>query len=120
MLTTVFNALREHALHWTIVFDIAAHAVPSLFGVYLVKTEQVDLEIQNSLKSGGLIVGVAVGMMLNVIFHTSFFGLSLYGNHNKYNFVVCENGYLSAAIYFCGLCGIFAVGYFYQKLLKKI
>lgn len=54
----------------------------------------------------------------NLLFPTGTF--LLYGNHNIYNFVVCENGYLSAAIYFCGLCGIFTVGYFYQKLLKKI
>lgn len=120
MLTCVSNALRDYAFHWTIALDSFAHVALSLFGVYLVKSGQASLEIKHSLISGLLIVGVAVVMLiLNLIFHTSFFGLNLYGNHNIYNMVLFANGYVSAGMYFVGLCVVLMLGYGYQKLLQR-
>ena len=121
MLSCVSNALRDYAFHWTIVLDAFAHVVLSLFGVYLVKSGQASIAIKHSVLSGLLIVGVAVVMLvLNLIFHTSFFGLNLYGNHNIYNMVLFANGYVSAVMYFVGLCAVLAIGYVYQKLLQQI
>ena len=121
LLTCVSNAARDYAFHWTITLDSVAHVLLSLFGVYLVKSGQVRLEPRKCLFSGLLIVGVAVVMLaLNLIFHTAFFGLSLYGEHNIYNMVLVENGYLSAGVYFVGLCAVLTVGYFYQKGLKSL
>lgn len=120
MITCVFNATRDYAFHWTIALDSFAHVALSLFGVHLVQSGQVQLEIKKSLLSGAIIVGVAVVMLLlNVIFHTSFFGLSLHGNHNIYNVVICQNAYLSACLYFAGLCTVLCIGYVYQTFLNK-
>ena len=121
MLSCISNAARDYAFHWTITLDSFAHVALSWFGVYLVKSGQVRLEPRKCLFSGLFIVGVAVVMMLlNVIFHTNFFGLSFRGEHNIYNMVLCESAYLSAGIYFLGLCAVLTVGYFYQKWLKAL
>ena len=120
MLTCIFNAMRDYAFHWTITLDSFAHVVLSLFGVYLIKSCQASLDIKKCLYSGGIIVGAAVLMLiLNVIFHTAFFGLSLHGKHNIYNVVVCNNGYLSAFLYFTGLGVVLVTGYIYQRLLNR-
>ena len=52
-------------------------------------------------------------MIVNVIFDTAFFGLSLNGKHNIYNFVLTNNAYLSAALYFFGLICVLGLGYLY-------
>lgn len=121
MLTCISNAMRDYAFHWMIFLDAFAHVALSWFGIYLVKSGQAKLEIVHSLISGCMIVCVAVLMLiLNLIFRTSFFGLNLYGDHNIYNMVIFTNGYVSALMYFIGLCAVLVLGYFYQKLLKKL
>ena len=49
-------------------------------------------------------------LVLNLIFDTSFFGLSLRGKHNIYNNVLTNNSYLSAALYFFGLICVLLMG----------
>ncbi len=118
-ITCVFNSIRGYAFHWQIALDSFLHGALSLFGVYLVKSGRVRLDIKSCLIGGGIIVGVAAVMMgLNAILRTSFFGLSVYGEHNIYNVVVCKNGYLSAGLYFIGLCAVLAVGGLFQKLVN--
>ena len=118
-ITCVFNITRSYAFHWQIALDSLLHGAISLFGVYLVKNGRAGLDIKSCLIGGGVIVGVAVIMMgINGILHTSFFGLSVYGEHNIYNIVVCKNGYLSAGLYFIGLCAVLTAGRFFQKLIN--
>ena len=77
----------------------------------------MDLTLRNSLISGSIIVGSAVVMMiLNVIFDTAFFGLYLNGKHNIYNNVLVSNSYLSAFLYFFGLCGVLLMGFGFSKI----
>ena len=58
-------------------------------------------------------------MILNLIFDTSFFGLSLRGKHNIYNNVIVDNSYLSAAIYYAGLIFVLLMGYLVSKAFSK-
>lgn len=119
-ITCLFNIWRSYSFHWEFAVDTMAHGALSLFGVYLIQSEQTDLKIKTCLIGGSIIVGVAVMMLvLNLVLHTSFFGLSLYGQHNIYNAVLCKSGYLSAALYFIGLCGVLALGAGYQTLISK-
>ena len=55
-------------------------------------------------------------MILNVVFDTAFFGLSLNGKHNIYNNVLVLNSYLSAFLYFFGLCGVLLMGFGFSKI----
>lgn len=110
---------RHYVFHWHITFDCAAHVFISLWGIYLVNSGQVELTPKKALCGGAIIVGVAMVMLiLNSIFKTAFFGLSLYGEHNIYNNKIFESGFISAFAYFTGLCFVLLAGYFYQKILN--
>ena len=37
--------------------------------------------------------------------------------HNIYNFVLIDNGYLSALVYFAGLMLVLVIGFFFQKFI---
>jgi hypothetical protein len=117
----VFNAVRDYTYYWNFVMDAFNHLLFSLFGIYLVKTNQTHNEVSKQIISGTLIVGVAfIMLVLNLIFRTSFFGLSLYGNHNIYNFVICESSLLSALVYFTGLIIVLFSGLMYKEMINKI
>ena len=119
-LTLLFNAWRDYNFYWNFFLDSFIHILFSLYGIYLYKTEQVFYEKKKQVLSSSIIVCVAVIMLiLNLIFETSFFGLSLYGNHNIYNIVVCKNSILSAVIYFFGLICVLFFGLIYQKIIYQ-
>lgn len=121
VLGCVYNAVINYKFHWHFMLDYVSHFALSLFGVYLIKTKQVEVKPKECLKSSAIIFGVAGFLMvLNLIFDTSFFGLSLNGKHNIYNNVLVENSYLSALIYFVGLTVVLLLGYFYSRIFYKI
>ena len=116
----VYNVIRNYKFHIHFTFDYAAHLALSLYGIYLVKSGQVKLNVKGALISSSLIGGVAAIMTaLNVIFDTAFFGLSLNGKHNIYNVVITDNSYLSALIYFLGLGAVLALGYLYCSMFSR-
>lgn len=121
MINCVFNIARSSKFYWDIGLDSLLHAAVSFFGIYLVRTEQAKLDGKTCIVGGIIIYGVAVCMMiLNVIFHTAFFGLSVYGEHNIYNVVICKSGYLSALVYFLGLGVVLALGTLFQKGINVV
>ena len=82
------------------------------------RTRQVKLNIKSASVSGSIILASAfVMMILNVIFDTAFFGLSLNGKHNIYNNALFKSSCLSAFVYFLGLIVILALEYLYMKLV---
>ena len=116
----VYNVIRNYKFHIHFTFDYAAHLALSLYGIYLVKSGQVKLNVKGALISSSLIGGVAAIMTaLNVLFDTAFFGLSLNGKHNIYNVVITDNSYLSALIYFLGLWAVLALGYLYCSMFSR-
>ena len=119
-ITCVFNIARNYKFHFNIALDSVLHGALSFYGVYLVKSGRSVLDRKTCLISGGIMVSVAATMLgLNLALHTSFFGLSLYGNHNIYNFVISESGYISAGIYFLGLGAVLCMGALYQRILSR-
>ncbi len=121
VLGCVYNFVISYKFHPHFVLDYISHFALSLWGVYVIKTEQAKLNVKNAIFSSLIIVSVAVVMMiLNVIFGTSFFGLNLSGAHNIYNYVLVNNSYLSALLYFMGLCVVLFLGYVYQYTIVVI
>ena len=125
ILSPVFNCIYNYsinyAFHIHFFYDYIAHTALSLWGVYMLRSEQVELTVKNTIVSSSIIVGVATVMMaLNVILDKTFFGLSLNGKHSIYNIVLTDNSYLSAIIYFAGLCGVLAMGYGYSYLIRRV
>ena len=116
----IYNASINYKFYWHFTYDYLAHILLSLFGIYLIKSKQVELKIKDCLISGLIIIGVATTMLiLNLIFDTAFFGLSLNGKHNIYNVVLVKNSYISALIYYSALCVVLSLGYFYCRVISK-
>ena len=119
IISVTHNIIINYKYHASFLLDYIPHLLFSLWGVYIIKSKQVELKIKPSIISGSLIVAVAfIMMIINVIFDQSFFGLSLNGKHNIYNQQLVANSYLSALIYFTGLIALLVLGYFFQKLLN--
>ena len=115
----VFNIARNYRFHWHMGLDSILHASVSLYGIYLVRTGRARLDKKTCL-IGGAFMWVVAGCMLllNVIFHTAFFGLSVYGEHNIYGVVLSDSGVVSAVIYFVGMTIVLALGTLYQWLVN--
>lgn len=116
----VYNFIINYKFHPHFVLDYIAHIALSLFGIYLIKTKQVKITTYNCLISCLIIFSVSLTMLvLNVVFDTSFFGLSLNGKHNIYNIVISNNSYISALVYFLGLGFVLFLGFLYSLLFYK-
>lgn len=123
-LSTVFgcvgNAIRDYKFHFHFALDYLAHFALSAFGIFLIRSKQVEFSIKKCIISGSFIFGVATIMLiLNVIFDKAFFGLSLNGKHNIYNIVLVSNSYLSALIYYVGLACVLLFGAAVCKLFNN-
>ena len=116
----IYNASINYKFHFHFMLDYIAHFILSLWGIYLIRSGQVRVEIRKSIKSGCIILGVALLMLvLNVVFDKAFFGLSLNGKHNIYNNVLTDSSVLSALIYFFGLTAVLVMGYYASNLVGK-
>ena len=59
---------RNYKFHWHITMDCLAHVLISLWGVYLLKSGQVELTPKKAIRAGAIIVSVALIMLvLNLI-----------------------------------------------------
>ena len=117
----IYLTITSFRFHPHFLLDYTAHFALFLWGVYLIRSRQIELNIKDCLISGSIMVGVAICMMIiNVIFDTSFFGLSLNGKHNIYNEVIVSNSFLSAFLYLCGLIVVLLSGYLLHRVLNKI
>ena len=111
----------SYAFHFDFLLNYIAHLSLSLLGIYLYKSNQIDLNVKKSIISGCLLLGVALTMLiLNAIFNTSFFGLSTNDTYNIYLWVLAPTWYLSALLYFLGVTCVMLGGYFYLLLLGKM
>ena len=121
LISCVHFFIINYKFHSQFLLDYAAHLSLSLFGIYLVQSKQVEMKNKDSVIGGSIIISVAITMLIiNLIFDTSFFGLSLCGKHNIYNQVIVDNSYLSALIYFIGLSSVLFLGFFFNKLIILI
>lgn len=124
LLSTVFgcvgNALRNYKFHFHFTLDYFSHFAMAAFGIFLIRSKQIILNVKNCIISGSIIYGVATIMLImNVIFDKAFFGLSLNGKHSIYNIVLVDNSYLSALIYYVGLFFILLFGAAVCKLIDR-
>ena len=114
-----YFASINYKFHFSFLLDFVAHLSLFLLGIYLVKSKQIELKLKDSVVSGSIILCVGGGMLiLNCIFDTSFWGLSLNGKHSIYNQVIVSNSYLSALLYFTGLIVVLILGFCFNKLLN--
>ena len=111
--------IKGTKFHLHFQLNYLSHYALSLFGIYLIKSKQIQLNLKDALISCFIIIGVCfVMIILNLIFDTAFFGLSFTGKHNIYNNVLVNNPYLSALIYFTGLIFVLSSSFILNKLLN--
>lgn len=117
---SIFSRIFSHyAFHAQFLLDYAAHYLLCLFGIYLVKSGQVTAKKRNCLIGGGTLLGVALFMLiLNAVFGTAFFGLSLGEDYNIYNIKAVSSPVLSAILYFIGLFAVLFAGYLVLKYVS--
>ena len=119
-LNALTYAVKGYPFTFYAAWDYIAHLLLSLWGIYIVRSRQVKINVRDAILSALIIIGVAIFMLLmNLIHGTSFFGLALDGNHNIYHNVIVDNSYISALIYFTGLIAVLIAGFFYSKLFYR-
>ncbi|MGI6377927.1 MAG: hypothetical protein ACOX0I_02535 [Bacilli bacterium] len=97
------------------------HFTMAFFGIYLLLTKRIEITVKNCLKALMIIyMIVAIMIVLNIIFGTSFFGLAFNGEHHIYRHIIIPNPYLSALVYITGVTFFLVTGYFFLKFIKKI
>ena len=120
VLSCVSFASINYKFHLHFVLDYVSHLSLSLYGIYLVRCENVKCDRASFLSASAVIFGAATVMLiLNLIFDTSFFGLSLRGKHNIYNNVTVESSYLSALVYYVGLFLVLIMGFFASRFFSR-
>lgn len=120
IISCIYYIRVEYSFFPQFLLGYLAHLLLSLWGVYVVKTKQCHTDFSKTAKSASIVFWiVAIMMIINFIFDTSFFGLSLKGKHNIYGMVLVSSSYVSAIIYIAGLCAVMILSYIYNKLLCK-
>ncbi len=120
VLGCISNAVINYKFHFHFMLDYIAHIILSLYGIFLIRSKQVELTKKNCIISSSIILGSATVMLiLNLIFDTSFFGLSLRGKHNIYNNVLTDNSYISALLYYLGAMFMLFLGFLACRFFAK-
>lgn len=107
------------------VFDAFNHLVVSLFGVYLVVTKQVKPNMKQFIKGSIFIYSViTIIVIINLLFHTRYFGMAPYGNYSIYMLNIFGSFGATLLGYILGLALILFTGYelcylIYHILEKK-
>lgn len=124
LFSVILACIQRIAINYRFIphflLDYVSHLILSLWGIYLVKSKQIQLVKKDCFIGGSIIIGVSLIMLIvNTIFQTAFFGLTFGDNYNIYNLVLVNNPYLSALIYVVGLSMILLLGYFFQKIINR-
>lgn len=118
----LFNFKQLASLDY--MFDSLGHLVFAVFGVYLVITKQVTVNIK-TLKNAAiwLYSVVTFGVLLNFIFHTNFFGMCPYGGYSIYMFDIFGSYPATLISYYLGIFVVLMIGsqfnHLWECLMKK-
>ena len=115
----LFSFRQEASLLY--LFAALEHLLCSLFGVYLILSEQVKPTFKN-LGLGALILYsvISVAVICNFIFKTSFFGMNPYGNYHIYMMDFFGSFYATLIAYYIGIAAVLFAGFGFALLLDRI
>ena len=100
--------------------EAVCHLICSLFGVYLVMSEQVKPDFEHWIKSMLFMYSiVGFGVFLNYVFHKNFFGMDPYGNYTIYMIDIFGTFEATLAAYILGILVVLTLGLHFQQLLDK-
>ncbi len=102
-------------------YDSLAHLFCSLFGLYLIISGQINVSIKNLGKAMAFIYSIVTyGVILNFIFHKSYFGMDPYGKSSIYMFDFFSNFYVTLVAYYLGIAAVLILGFQLGYLMEKL
>lgn len=105
----LFNFLEEANMLYTA--EAFCHMLTALFGIYLVLTEQVKPTFKAWVKSVIFMYSVITfGVLMNVIFHRSYFGMNPYGRYAIYFLDIFGSFGATLAAYYLGVLVVLTFG----------
>lgn len=107
--TYLFDYKTEANLAYT--GEALCHMLAALFGVYLILTEQVKLNLATWMKSIVFLYSVILyGVFLNYFFHKDNFGMDMYGNYSIYMFDLFGSFETTFIAYLLGVLVVLTIG----------
>lgn len=101
--------------------EALCHMLCSLFGAYLVLTNQVKPNFSNWIKSMiFLYTIITFGVILNFVFHKGFFGMNPYGDYSIYMIDIFGSFEATLAAYYIGVLLVLTIGMQVGALLDKL
>jgi hypothetical protein len=114
----IFNFDTEASFIYTA--EAACHLLASLYGIYLVLTGRVTVSFKSWLKSIAFMFSViTLGVILNFIFHKSFFGMDPYGHASIYMFDFFDSFFATLTAYYFSVLVVLTVGMQSAYLVEK-
>ena len=100
--------------------EAVCHLICSLFGIYLVLTKQVKADFKHWLKSVVFVLSiVTLGVILNYIFHRTYFGMDPYGSPAIYMIDIFGSFLATIIAYYLGVVTVLTVGMQATYMLER-
>ncbi len=91
--------------------EAACHLIASLYGIYLIITEQVKCNIKSFLKACAFLYSaIGFGVICNYIFHSDNFGMNPYGGYSIYMIDIFGSFEATLAAYLIGVLLVILLG----------
>ena len=100
--------------------EAVCHLICSLFGIYLVLTKQVKADFKHWLKSVVFVLSiVTIGVILNYVFHRTYFGMDPYGAPAIYMIDIFGSFLATIIAYYFGVVMVLTVGMQATYMLER-
>ena len=91
--------------------EMVCHMLCSLYGIYLVLTGQIKADFEHWLQSIIFILSiVSFCVMLNYVFHKSYFGMDPYGHYAIYMIDIFDTFEATLLAYYLGIILVLTIG----------
>lgn len=106
-------------------FDLTSetfcHMLASLFGLYLVITRQIKVDFEHWWKALVFMYSViSFGVILNYVFHRSFYGMNPYGNYKIYFLDIFGSFGATLVAYYFAIAVVISAGWHISRWFVKM
>ena len=114
-----------HEASFLYATEAACHLIASLFGIYLIISEQVKCDFDHLVKAAVCLYSViGLGVILNFLFHKRHFQMSPHGNYSIYMIDIFGSFTATFTAYLFGVLLVLIIGmqsgFIFNKMVSKI
>ena len=114
----VFNFKTEATFIYTT--EAVCHLICALYGIFLVLSKKVNVDFKRWIKSVVFTLSIITfAVVLNFIYHRSYFGMDPYGNAKIYMLDLFDGFWPTLVAYYFGVIMVLTVGYQCSYMLEK-